>query len=111
MEKWVEELKVGDKIYTPPTNIRGGILHTITKITKTEIVTKTDRFNKETRKSTTSNSPWYSVYFKQFTPEVQAAYDHSKLLRKVNKINFSSLSTENLEKILEIALPEEKIGD
>jgi tartrate dehydratase beta subunit/fumarate hydratase class I family protein len=109
MEKWVEELKVGDKIYTPPAGMTGGTIHTITKITKTEIVTKTNRFNKETKKATTSNSSWYAIYFEQFTPELQAAYNHSKLVKEVNKINFRSLSTENLEKILEIALSEEKI--
>ena len=96
---WLQELKEGDRVYFGNEYLEVG---TVERITQTLIVVNGKKF----RKSDGSlQGKWYysRPWLREATPERDAKYQKHCLLQDLEQIKFSSLSINQLERILAIA--------
>jgi len=107
MDKWIENLKVGDKVLCDDNLIE------VTAIHKLHIVCGGSKFKKLNGQKVGSTG-WYSSYIREATPEriaeIAEKEVRGKLLREIRDHNFRSGSTETLQKIVAL-LDAEKDGE
>lgn len=107
--KWLETLKVNDKVIIPNDDFRGGDrVYPINKLTKTQIHVKisdvvVSKFRRDTGRSV-GRSIWHTTWLQEATPEkiqqIVAKRLKAKLKRKVGA-SLNNLSLVELQKIVQ----------
>ena len=100
MAKWLEELKVGDKV------LDGDNLVEVTAIHKLHIVCGGAKYNKISGRQVGS-SVWSSSYLTEATPEAISEINDKRIRQKLlfiiaRETNFRNLETATLQKIVDI---------
>jgi len=100
-KKWIQDLKAGDKVVIE-TNNYGKAITSVVKITpKGFINTESGKqFNPDGSQRT--GSTWSYSSLSQLTDEVLLEFKKKRLVTKCKEIDFSKLSIDDLEKILNI---------
>jgi len=100
-KKWIQDLKAGDKVVIY-TNNYGKAITSVVKITpKGFINTESGKqFNPDG--SQRGGSTWSYSSLCQLTDEVLLEFKKKRLVNKCKAIDFSKLSIDDLEKILNI---------
>lgn len=98
--EWIKELKVGDKVAITSRN--GRSITTIAKITPTGIIKteKGSQFNPDGFQR--GGDGWGAYSLQQLTDEVKLEFKKNGLVRKCKEVDFSKLTIEQLEQILNI---------
>lgn len=95
----LENAKVGDKLFV--SNGMDESLETVERLTQTLVVTKYHRFAKNSGKLYGSVH-WNALYARIATDEDIAMIRRKKMIRRCGNIDFSLLTTAQLEQILKI---------
>jgi len=100
-KEWIKELKVGDTVVVA-TNNYGNKITTVVKITpKGFINTESGKqFNPDGSQRGGGNWSYSSLC--QLTDEVLLEFKKKRLIKQCKEIDFSKLSIDNLEQILNI---------
>lgn len=96
----LENVKVGDKLFI--SNGMVECLETVERLTQTLVVTKHYRFAKNSGKLHGSVY-WNALYARLATVEDVAMVRRKQMIKKCANIDFSLLTSAQLEQILEIA--------
>lgn len=95
----LKDLKVGDKVCYVSWGIKQ--IATVTKITKTMVYTGISRY-KISNGYPTGNDPYCKNYIKIIEDIDIDDIRHNIAIKKINSIKFETLSTDKLNKILDI---------
>lgn len=97
---WIKELKEGDKVVI--SNRHGKSITTVAKITPKGFIKTEKGFQFNQDGSQRGGDTWNSFYLRQLTEDVLLEFKKNGLMRKCKEIDFSKLSIEQFEQILEI---------
>lgn len=96
---WLESLEIGDEVAVCS---RGKFsIETVTKVTRTQIVTQYGRYRKDTGYSV-GVSIWNLANIKPVTDAIRETIKKSQLRSELTKQNFNGLSLDQLERIKSI---------
>lgn len=101
----LENVKVGDTLFVSNGTVE--YLEQVTRLTKTLVITKMHRFNRGSGKLCGSEY-WNVLYARIATDEDIAMIRRKKMISKCNNIDFSLLTSAQLEYILEIVNKKEQ---
>lgn len=101
----LENVKVGDTLFV--SNGLYEYLEKVVRLTKTLVITKVHRFNRGSGKLCGSYY-WDVLYARLATDEDVAMIRRKKMISECNNIDFSLLTSAQLEQILEIANKKEQ---
>lgn len=101
----LENVKVGDRLFV--SNRMDAFLETVERLTQTLVITKHHRFAKNSGKLQ-GGVYWTAFYARLATEEDVAMVRRKHMIRKCQDIDFSILTTSQLEQILEIANKKEE---
>lgn len=101
----LENVKVGDTLFV--SNGTDSFLETVKRLTQTLVITKHHRYAKKNGKLL-GGACWAVFYARLAADEDVAMMRYKQLIRRCEDINFSLLTSTQLEQILEIANKKEQ---
>lgn len=96
----LENVKVGDTLFV--SNGMYEYLEKVVRLTKTLVITKVHRFNRGNGRLCGSDA-WNILYARLATDEDVAMIRRKQMIHRCENIDFSLLTSAQLEQILEIA--------
>ena len=108
IEKWVSELKVGDKVYVSNPHRHGsGDIKFVEKITKTQVTVNDSRFMKKSRRIIGSYlNIWISEWTQEREDKIRKEEEHCKrreeLMSRLNSVSWYSYTNEQLQGIVKV---------
>lgn len=97
--KWIKELKVGDKFIIREQYGKGLKSYTVTKITNTQIVSENMRFWKAKNGRMVGSMGWHIAYMEQLTEDAKNDLLRQKIQYLILHIDYNKISIEQLRNV------------